>query len=405
MNDHDSDAERVRRRNTELEILNRIASALNRPVELEHSIQVALALVAELLGLQTGWIFLLDEATGTPWLAASQNLPSGLADDPESMTGSCYCLDTYRAGDMAGAANVNVVTCTRLKWLVDGSNDGLRYHASIPLYASGEKLGVLNVASTDWRELSAEDLRLLYTVGDLLGIAIARGRLFAASGRLGALEERNRIAREIHDTLAQGLSAVTLKLEVADALLESPGVDIERVRGNVRGALALVRENLEEARRSVLELRAAPLEGRRLDEALSALVDTTARANGIHVHCTIDGDPRLVTSRIELGLYRIAQEAVANAVRHGDADRIAVTLAVAPERIMLVVEDNGRGFDSEKPVEQRHGLTGMNERAHLVGGTLSIESAPGEGTRVAVTIADPGRTGRTGTRMHTEGDG
>jgi two-component system NarL family sensor kinase len=390
MHDQSSDAERVRRRNTELEILNRIASALNRPVELEHSLRVALALVAELLGLQTGWIFLLDETTGRPWLAASQNLPPGLADDPESMTGSCYCLDTYRAGDMAGAANVNVVTCTRLKWLMDGSNDGLRYHASIPLYASGEKLGVLNVASTDWRELSAEDLRLLYTVGDLLGIAIARGRLFAASTRLGALEERNRIAREIHDTLAQGLSAVTLKLEVADALLESDGADLESVRGNVRGALSLVRENLEEARRSVLELRAAPLEGRRLDEALHALANATARENEIDVRCTIEGDVGMITSRIELGLYRIAQEAIANALRHGDPDRIELSLRVESDTITLVVEDNGAGFDSERPVEQRHGLVGMNERAHLLGGTLTIESAQGEGTRVVVEIANTG---------------
>ncbi len=100
----------------------------------------------------------------------------------------------------------NVVTCSRLKNLVDGT-DGLRYHASIPLYAHGKQLGVLNVASTDWRELSQEDLQLLYTVGDLLGIAVERARLFARSAHLGALEERNRLARELHDTLAQGLTA------------------------------------------------------------------------------------------------------------------------------------------------------------------------------------------------------
>src|SRR4029079_12064962 len=101
-------------------------------------------------------------------------------------------------GDLAGAANVNVITCSRLSGLVDGT-DGLRYHASIPLYAHGKPLGVLNVASTDWRELSEADLRLLYTVGDLLSIAVERARLFARSVQVGALEERKRPDRDIQE--------------------------------------------------------------------------------------------------------------------------------------------------------------------------------------------------------------
>jgi two-component system NarL family sensor kinase len=104
-----------------------------------------------------------------PYLAAAQNLPPVLADEPRRMDGSgyCYCLDTYRKGDLEGAANVNVLTCSRLDGLVDGT-DGLRYHASIPLYAGEKKLGVMNVASPAWRGLGSEDLQLLNTVGDLL---------------------------------------------------------------------------------------------------------------------------------------------------------------------------------------------------------------------------------------------
>ena len=166
-----SDTEMLQRRNRELVILNAIAEALNRTVDLERSLRTALALVAELLDLHTGWIFLLDEETGRPYLAAAQNLPPGLAQSPSRMQGTCYCLDTYRSGDLAGAANVNVVTCSRLKWLSEGAG-GLRYHASIPLYGDGRRLGVLNVASSDWRELSADDLRLLYTVGDLLSLSL-----------------------------------------------------------------------------------------------------------------------------------------------------------------------------------------------------------------------------------------
>ena len=113
------------------------------------------------------------------------------------MTGSCYCLDTFRQGDLNGAANVNVVTCSRLKWLAGEGSAGLRFHASVPLYAHGRRLGVMNVASVEWRQLSAEDLRVLHTVGDMLGIAIERAQLYARGASKPAMvEERNRLARE-----------------------------------------------------------------------------------------------------------------------------------------------------------------------------------------------------------------
>ena len=175
-----TDAEKLQRRNQELSILNSIAQALNREVDLRRALESALAQVAELLDLRTGWVWLLREDNGEPYLAAAQNLPPALARNPARMEGSCYCLDTFRAGDLSGAANVNVITCSRLRGLV-GDTAGLRYHASIPLYAQGKKLGVLNVASADWRELVADDLRLLYTVGDVLSMAIERARLFEQS--------------------------------------------------------------------------------------------------------------------------------------------------------------------------------------------------------------------------------
>ncbi len=311
-----SDTEKLRRRNRELSILNAIAEALNREVDLDRALHTALAQVTELLDLHTGWTWLLREESGESYLAAAQNLPPALSEAPQRMEGTCYCLDTYRAGDMSGAANVNVITCTRLKGLVDGT-DGLRYHASIPLYAHDKKLGVLNVASADWRELSSDDLRLLYTVGDLLSIAIERARLFARSAQLGAVEERNRLAREIHDTLAQGLAATTLQLETADALIES-GNDLQRARQAVQQALALTRANLEEARRSVLDLRAVPLEGRTLAEALTALADEWSAKWKLAVNFEAIGASRPLPVRIEVGLYRVAQEALTNVIRHAE---------------------------------------------------------------------------------------
>jgi two-component system NarL family sensor kinase len=160
-----SEAQELARRNRELAILNDIASALNQEVDLNAALNITLDKVTTLLELRTGWIWLLhEESVINSYLAASQNLPPALANNSQLLDGDCYCLRTFRAGDLSGAANVNVVSCSRLSSLAAGTG-GLRYHTSVPLYAShGKKLGVLNVAASSWRELSAADLQLLHTI-------------------------------------------------------------------------------------------------------------------------------------------------------------------------------------------------------------------------------------------------
>ncbi len=378
--------EDLERRNHELSVLNAIARELNRSVDLSEALEFTLSQVAELLGLRTGWIWLVDDPSSGYYLAAAQNLPPALADDPRRMDGSgyCYCLDTYKKGDLGGAANVNVLTCSRLKGLVDGTG-GLRYHASVPLYAQDKKLGVMNLASPGWRSLSPEDLQLLYTVGDLLSIAVERARLFARSARLGAVEERNRLAREIHDTLAQGLTATTLQLESADALLDA-GKSPEKAREPLLRALSLTQSNLEEARRSVLDLRAAPLEGRSLSRALKALVERWEAETGIAARYRVINGGHPLPPRVEVALYHICQEALANVVRHAEAGRAEVRLVATPGRVQLVVEDDGRGFDASNIPVNRHGLVGMNERARMLGGRIEIYSSPGAGTSIEATV-------------------
>jgi two-component system NarL family sensor kinase len=376
----DNDTEELRRRNHELSILNAIAQSLNKSIDLDQALHTVLAQVTDLLELHTGWVWLLRQGSGKSYLAASQNLPPALSDDPRRMEGSCYCLQTFREGDLEGAANTNVVECSRLHGLVEGTA-GLLFHASIPLYAHEKQLGVMNVASPEWRPLSAADLTLLTTIGDLLGIAIERARLFSRSAQLGRIEERNRLAREIHDTLAQGLAAVSLQLESADALLDS-GVDPKKVRGAIGRALELTRANLDEARRSVMDLRAAPLEGRSLAEALAQLADGVS----IPVECSVGAFELTLPHQIEAGLYRIAQEALVNADRHSGASLIRLKLSANGRRVKLTVEDDGRGFDPSTVLPGRFGLIGANERANLMNGSFQLESSPRRGTRIVATI-------------------
>ncbi len=379
----ETNADKLQRRNRELSILNEIAQGLNQSLDLQQAVQSTLVQVADLLNLQTGWVWLLQGDGERSYLAASLNLPPALAKTPTRMEGSCYCLDTFQEGDLDGAANVNVVECSRLRNLVDGT-DGLRYHASIPLYAHGKKLGVLNVASQDWRGLSDADLKLLYTVGDLLGIAVERARLYEQSVQLGAERERNRLAREIHDTLAQGLTAVSLQLESADVLLEI-GTSPEKAHQAVQQALALTRANLEEARRSVMDLRAAPLEGKTLAEALTSLADELA-ADDYELTVSIVGAGRPLPPRVEIGLYRIVQEAFTNIRHHAQAKAVGLTLVVSPESVKLTVVDDGQGFDPTSVPNGRYGLIGMNERVKILGGRFILESNAQSGTQLSVNI-------------------
>ena len=372
----------------DLGILNALAQALSQSLDLAQVLHTALDKVAELLELETGWVWLLDETRGESRLAAARELPPGLVEHPELMEGSCYCLNTYRAGDLRGAANVNVVWCTRLEKLVEGKNE-LRCHASIPLYADDRKLGILNVASRDWRVLSDDELNLLYTVGALVSLAIERTRLAAKGAQLAALEERNRLAREIHDTLAQSLAAISMQLETADALAE--GRTDDRLAEAVRRALALTRSTLEEARRSVTDLRTAPLEGRTLSESLRALRDELPGMAGGPPELEVsyeseDGGDGVLPPAVEAGLYRIAREALTNVARHARATRAAVHLRRERGHVRMRIEDNGSGFDPERVPPGRFGLVGMSERARLLGGSLRVESAAGEGTVVYVDV-------------------
>ncbi len=370
-------------RNRELSILNAIAEALNREVNLDRALRTTLSLVADLCQLRTAWIWLIDEATNDPYLAATLHLPPALTEDPLIMDGReyCWCLKSYQDGIMEGAANIKIITCTRLDGRVDAAG-GLRTHASIPLYAQEKKLGVLNVASPDWSKLSKDELRLLHTVGDLLSIAIERARLFERSAQFGAMEERNRIAREIHDTLAQGLTAITLRLETADAVLEDQ-TNSDHARKLILDALNLTRQNLDAARRSVLDLRAAPLEGRTLAEAISQLLSEQFAAYTVQFE---SNENRPLPHRIELGLYRVVQESLNNIEKHAQAAHITVNLQTSPDHIHLSISDDGTGFDVACVQNTRFGLAGMNERVRLLGGQLTICSSPAEGTMLTVDV-------------------
>jgi two-component system NarL family sensor kinase len=339
--------------------------------------------VIELLDLHTGWLFLYDEQ-GAFTIASYHELPPALAYPGPAWDDTCECQRLARSGDLHAAAQV--VECSRLRDAT-GDRQGLAYHASVPLVKGDRLLGILNVATPQWDVFTPQDIEILSAIGHQIATAIERTQLAEQATRVALVEERNRLAREVHDTLAQELTGIALQLEAADALLEhSP----DRARARIRQALERTRESLAEARRSVLDLRAGPLERQALPAALETLGQRFTTETGTPVDSLLAlVGPRL-PARVEEALYRIAQEALVNIRRHAQASAVRIELRQEGDSIQLIVADNGCGFDAPLPSNPAHthgfGLIGMQERARLLNGRMRISSCPGAGAQIEVSL-------------------
>ncbi|MFE6164908.1 sensor histidine kinase [Streptomyces sp. NPDC056486] len=215
-----------------------------------------------------------------------------------------------------------------------------------------------------------------------------RRELAATERREGTLAERQRLSMEIHDTLAQGLSSQQMLLQAADRVWDTDPV---KARAHVRTAESITEVGLTEARRFVHDLAPADLaDGGGLDEALRTLAARTAQDAGLTVRFHSEGTPAPLPDRTQSALLRIAQGALANVTEHADATTAALTLTHLDDQVVLDVADDGRGFTptDEPPASDRrgHGLPAIRARARQLGGTLTIESAPGEGTVLSVSI-------------------
>jgi signal transduction histidine kinase len=207
--------------------------------------------------------------------------------------------------------------------------------------------------------------------------------LSSAERRTGMLEERQRLAREIHDTLAQGFASILVHFERAeqiDPLAASPA------RPHLQLARSVAHEGLEEARRMLAAMRPEILEQRALPEALGRVCEEWSRRTGIDAKLSVTGSPAPLHPDIELTVLRGTQEALTNAARHSGAHTTAVTLSYMEDVVVLDVQDDGRGFIPAAVAGTGYGLTGMRERIEKLQGTLSVESLPGEGTTISLSL-------------------
>jgi signal transduction histidine kinase len=213
-----------------------------------------------------------------------------------------------------------------------------------------------------------------------------RSELAAAEREGGRLAERQRLARDIHDTLAQGFVSIVLQLQAAEAELPE---DATQARGHLERARRTARENLAEARRLVWDLRPEALSAAPLGQALRRLAGRVEEETGLDATATVTGTPQPLSPDAEVTLLRVTQEALANVTRHANAGRVAVTLSYMDGEATLDVRDDGSGFASTADGYGPNGglgLRGMRERIEALGGRLAVESAPGQGTTIAVTV-------------------
>ncbi|MEV4186325.1 sensor histidine kinase [Streptosporangium canum] len=201
-------------------------------------------------------------------------------------------------------------------------------------------------------------------------------QLLTQAHQAGILDERQRMAREIHDTLAQGLTGIITQLRAAQRVKDS-GAHVEL-------ALNLAQDSLTEARRSVSALQPHQLEDAHLPEAMTTLARGWSQSAGVDLHVEVTGDRVPLSPAIEVTLFRVAQEALTNVAKHAGATRAGLTLSYTGPVVLLDIRDNGTGI--HHPNGEGFGLSSMRQRVRGVGGSLEIESMPGEGTAVSATV-------------------
>ena len=249
-------------------------------------------------------------------------------------------------------------------------------------------VGIALITVIAYRALEREAITRQRLLEDLTA---AQSDLAAAERRSGALAERTRLSREIHDSVGQGLSSINLLLNAADEDWERRP---DTARQHVRTAATTARDGLDEVRRVVRDLAPARLEadetGDALPAALRALLQRSA--TGLEAALRVDGTPRPVPEAVAGGLVRTARGALANVLEHAHASRVVLTLTYQPDEVILDVRDDGVGFTPGPPQRggaRGHGLPGIHDRVAALEGRVTVESAPGDGTTVSVAVPTP----------------
>ena len=371
-----------------------IRLALNAFVEkldVNHLLDDVIAELNKQFHANSWELWLFDEAIGVLLLHSSSHpggsfSPAVGSKNAQPLRGDWQRRDAARAPQIlqlpAQESSLNHRPCETLK------ARGIKTLMIVPLVLGEQNLGFLELHFQSPTQFTSDDLELAQALVNHATLALQLNRLTRRAEQLAVTEERNRLAREIHDTLAQAFAGIVLHGEV---LSSSLGVNQLRTKRALSQMQKLARSGLEEARRSVQALRPKALDGTALPEALrqaairlndDAKLSCQFRQRGKQIH---------LSDATQNELFRIGQEALTNVVKHAQAKSVCITLVSQARRVTLSIKDDGIGFATAKPQDQNHGfgMGTMRERAQGIGGRFRVESRPGGGTTIRVEVPLP----------------
>ena len=373
-------------RTRELEAINAIASVVSRSLDLERVLTNALDKTLEVMEMEAGGIYLLRQDAQVLTIAAHKGLGMQfMAEINNLKVGEGFSGRVAQTGEPLIVQDLSTdprLTRSAVK------DSGFQSLAIAPLVSRAKVLGTLYVVTRRDREFSQQDIELLISVGGQIGVAVENAQLYEQAKQMAVVEERQRLAHELHDSVTQSLHSSTLLAE-AGQRLASRG-DLERAKGYLTRLGEISQQALKEMRLLVYELRPLHLRNVGLVEALEHRLDAVERRAGVEVNLLVDGEVELPPD-VEASLFRIAQEALNNALKHATPTSIMVTVRIEGEshykRVELSVMDDGRGFDPAALSDEGGlGLVSMRQRVDNIGGVLDIRSTPGEGTHVRASV-------------------
>jgi signal transduction histidine kinase len=379
--------QQVADRTRELLVLYEVAALANQPLDLETTLARSLEQVLGAVGSEVGAIHLLDEADGASGeemlhLVVQRGFSPGFAAEVEWLP-----TDEGLGGWVVEHDEPLIVPDTTLdpRTVVTLPSVEPFAYTGIPLRAGGRTLGVLSVVrGTDQPPLNVEEISLLTSIADQLGVVVEGARLRERAEQAAVLEERGRLARDLHDSVTQLLYSVNLFATSGQNALNAGNQSA--LKTSLTKLAESAQQALREMRLLIYELRPLVLEQEGLVGALQRRLDAVEGRVGIATQL-LASEMIELPGQVEEELYRIGVEALNNALKYAKATLVIVSISVDQEQIQLAVMDNGIGFDL-RVVERKGGLgiIGMRERAEKLGGALEVVSAPGEGTSVRATL-------------------
>ena len=391
---------RILEANRYLLALNAIAATVSQSLNLDVIISSALDKTLELIKADVGGILLIGEKSGT----LSYRVCRGLSERFVHGTAN-LALGEGIAGKVAMWGKPVVVDDVSKDLQVSRrlavAEEGLKAFVCVPLMSKEKVVGVLNIASREPRAFSQQEVQLLTAIGHELGIVVENAQLYQElqlkeQMRAELLrqvisaqeDERRRVARELHDVTSQALATLAVRLE---ALYTVPGYNRKDVEVQLEGIKSLLTTTSKDVHRLVHDLRPSLLDDLGLAAALRSCAHSVLDTAGVEVHIDVAGQERRLTPQAEIALFRIAQEAITNVSRHARAESAYISLEFKEKSVFLQVEDDGIGFDLSQifgsaSTGKGMGLLSMRERAELLRGTLTIDTRPGRGTKVAVDV-------------------